>query len=294
MKKICCLIPCLMLPNNRDVNHKAMKRNHSELGLDEYFVCDQKFDKSDYVDGFTYIAYSEEPMGWAKSRNRLLESFYNSDYDYAFWIDANSTISKSTLNDLLTIFDAIRTERITDIDAIFSTLGIIVSQERINCKKLPDNLDNVTLLPAKFDKTQLWMHGLIIKNFQKYYNQPLYIDERCDARQGNPEDIYFSRLLRTLTNTYLAPTVIINKPPAKTSTWMQDKGSYDYPTVYYDTVDTCMRESISKNTWKPVNVKHFRDIYKLPRLEQYKELVKPYVPRKKKLDDISNSKVSLF
>lgn len=289
MNKICCLIPCLMLSNNREVNKKAMDTNYNDLNLDKYIVCDQCFSQQDFDERFEYIAHSDKPLGWAIARNKLLEWFYNSDYDYAFWIDANSTISKSCYNDVLSIFEYLRNNN-SDIDAIFSTLGIIVSNERISCKKMSDHLEVVRLTPAKLDKTSLWMHGLIIKNFKKYNDEQLYIDERCDSRNHIPEDIYFSRLLRNLTNTYHAPTVIVNKPSAKTSTWMHDKGSYEYPYTDYETVDMYVNENIKD---KKFNLKKnaTNSTIEIKRIDKYKDLVKPYTPRvRKKQTNI----VSLF
>ena len=113
MAKIMALIPCLMLPNNRSFNLKAMKETRDLLGLDCCVVYDQCFSDADYTElyGFEYIAHSKERMGWVEPRNKLLEHFYNSDFDYAFWIDANSTVSKPTLNDLLTIIRAVQEDR---------------------------------------------------------------------------------------------------------------------------------------------------------------------------------------
>ena len=107
MAKIMCLIPCLMLPNNRDINKKAMDSNYTHLKLDEYVVYDQCFEDKDFDDRFTYIGHAKERMGWVTPRNELLKYFYNSDFDYAFWIDDNSTVSKSIFNDLKTIIDEI-------------------------------------------------------------------------------------------------------------------------------------------------------------------------------------------
>ena len=38
MAKIMALIPCLMLPNNREVNHKSLVQNYEQLKLDEYAI----------------------------------------------------------------------------------------------------------------------------------------------------------------------------------------------------------------------------------------------------------------
>ena len=297
MAKIMALIPCLMLPNNRDINKKAISSNYEQLNLDEYVVYDQCFEITDFDPRYTYIGHANQRMGWVIPRNELLKYFYNSDYDYAFWIDANSTVSRSTLNDLLTIIDSVKKDKLSEIDGIFGTLGMWISQDRIQCKSADDFMDNVHLIPAKPNRSYNWMHGLIHKNFKKYYNQEFYIDERCDTKQGTPDDVYFSRLLRNFTNTYIAPTVIVNKPSSKAScTWSNEKGTYDYPPVLFDEVDRYIMESASKNNYHAVNMLAMRKEIILPRIEdQYRSLLKPYEPRKKK-PRVENEirKISLF
>ena len=222
------LIPCLMLPNNRKVNHKSLVQNYEQLKLDEYVVYDQCFEEGDFDTRFTYIGHADKRMGWVTPRNELLKYFYNSDFDYAFWIDANSTVSGPTLNDLITIIDAIKNDRLDKCDAIFGTLGMWASQERITLKSQADFFDYVHILPTKNNKSYNWMHGLFHKNFKKYYGQEFYIDERCDTKQGTADDVYFARLLQKFTNSYVAPTVVINKPSSKAScTWANDKGKHN-------------------------------------------------------------------
>lgn len=297
MAKIMALIPCLMLPNNRDINKKAISLNYEQLKLDEYVIYDQCFEPTDFDSRYTYIGHANQRMGWVVPRNELLKYFYNSDYDYAFWIDANSTVSKSTLNDLLTIIDALKNDQLSEIDGIFGTLGMWISQDRIHCKSADDFKDNVHLIPAKPNKSYNWMHGLFHKNFKKYYNQEFYIDERCDTKKGTPDDVYFARLLRTFTNTYVAPTVIINKPSSKAScTWSNEKGTYDYPPVLFEEVDKYIVESAYKNNYKTVNLLATRKEFVLPRREdEYKLLLKPYEPRTKKTKTVQTvKKIQLF
>ena len=253
MAKIMALIPCLMLENNREVNKKALDSNYKHLKLDKFVIYDQCFSETDYDDRFTYIGHATERMGWVIPRNKLLEYFHNSDYDYAFWIDANSGVSKSTLNDLTTIIEAVKADKLTQCDSIFATLGLWISQERMQCKAAPDFFDNVHILPTKNNKSYNWMHGLIHKNFKKYYNQEFYIDERCDTKQGTADDVYFSRTLQRFTNSYVAPTVIINKPSSKAScTWANDKGTYEYPPTLFDKIDEYILETADKNNYHHV------------------------------------------
>lgn len=297
MSKIIALIPCLMLPNNREINKKSLVSNYELFGFDNMVIYDQCFEESDFDSRFTYIGHADKRMGWVTPRNELLKYFYNSDYDYAFWIDANSTVSRPTVNDLRTIIKAIQNDELNQIDAIFATLGIWISQDRINCKSAEDYLDNVHLIPAKRDKSYNWMHGLIHKNFKKYYQQEFYIDERCDTRKGTPDDVYFARVLRNFTNSYVAPTVVVNKPSSKMScTWANEKGTYDYPPVLFDEVDTYINEAARKNNYRKVSVSAARNEFVLPRIDdEYKTLLKPYTPRSKKHTEVNpQRKVTLF
>ena len=296
MAKIMCLIPCLMLPNNRDINKKAMDSNYTHLKLDEYVVYDQCFEDSDLDDRFTYIGHAKERMGWVLPRNKLLEYFYNSDYDYAFWIDANSTVSKSTLNDLTTIIDAIHEDKLNHCDGIFATLGMWISQERMQCKAAEDFFDKVHLFPTKNNKSYNWMHGLFHRNFKKFYGQEYYIDERCDTKKGTADDVYFSRTLQRFTNCYVAPTVIINKPSSQAScTWANEKGTYEYPPTLFDKIDEYILETADREKHHHVNPYEVRREIILDRNAYLLDQIKPYVPRgkKSKATEIA-TKVQLF
>ena len=192
-----------MLDNTRDINKECLDFVRKHLAPDASVIYDQCFTENDYNPNYTYIAHADKRMGWVAARNGLLNWFYNSDYDYAFWIDANSKITNTTLNDITTILDSLRDNKLPQVDTIFSTLGMWNSQERQDLKQEADYFDNVHLVPARLTKNYDWMHGLIIKNFKKYYNQEFYIDERCDVMQGTAEDVYFSRLLRRVTKSYI-------------------------------------------------------------------------------------------
>ena len=296
MAKIMCLIPCLMLPNNRDINKKAMDSNFTHLKLDEYVVYDQCFEESDLDDRFTYIGHAQERMGWVLPRNKLLEYFYNSDYDYAFWIDANSTVSQSTLNDLTTIIDAIHNDKLNHCDGIFATLGMWISQERMQCKAAEDYFDKVHLIPTKNNKSYNWMHGLFHKNFKKFYGQEYYIDDRCDTKKGTADDVYFARTLQRFTNCYVAPTVIINKPSSQAScTWANDKGTYDYPPTLFDKIDEYILETADKNKHHHVNIYEVRREIILDRNDYLRDKLKAYVPRSKKpKEENTINRIELF
>lgn len=233
--KIITLSPCLMQENTRKANSTALNQLYDTFKFDEYVVYDQCFEETDYHPGFKYIGHAKQKMGWVASRNALLEYFYNSDADYAFWIDANSTVTKTCWNDVTTLIDSIQKGKLNQCDAIFATLGIWVSQDRIQAKSAPDFMQNIHLIPARNDKSYNWMHGLIIKNFKKYYGQEFMIDPRCNMLEGTPEDVFFARLLRKYAACYVAPTITISKPSNKASTWAHNLNNYDYPPVLFDT-----------------------------------------------------------
>lgn len=296
MYKILMLSPCLMLDNNRDYNIRCKDRNLNEIQPDAYAVYDQCFKESEYDSRITYIGHQQERRGWVVSRNALLKYFYNSDYDYCFWIDANSVISKTNLNDLRTVLTGIRDGTLWACDTIFCTLGMWCSQERILVKKASDFFDNVHVLPVRGGKAYNWMHGLIHKNFKKFYNQEFYIDDRCDTNQGIAEDVYFSRLLKTYTNSYLAPTICVNKPDSNKSCDRNDgTGKYSYPPVKYDVVDSYILESSKVNNYRHVNPNQIRKEIILPRVDYMKENIKPFMSRSKVLSvPVNDTRVSLF
>lgn len=278
MNKIVMLIPALMLENNRKANHAAMAYAKDYYPVDEFIVNDAEFLPDDYREGFTYIGHHAERQGFVKTRNQLLEYFYNSDADYAIWMDANGKVSKSTLNDFVSIVNAIKEGKVP-VDVIYSTLGINISGERIAVKKLPDYNDSVYLV--KFKSGYEWMHGLIMKNFKKYYGEEVYIDERCDPRKGTSEDIYFAKMLRERFDYRLAPTVVVTKPSNKTSTWVADKSGYKYPKPDYATVDGYIKENLTRQP-PLAHVKTSNTII-ISREETYKCWLKPYKPKPKKI-----------
>lgn len=282
--KIMMLAPCLMLPNNREINKQSILKNSTEIPFDEVVIYAQCFEEEDKSPGITYIGNVQERSGWVKSRNALLTYFYNSDFDYAFWIDANSTVSSTTLNDVVTIVKRIQKGELSQCDSIFATLGIQPSGERAMLKQRKDYKTHLTILPLlnPSKKTYNWMHGLFHKNFKKYYGVEFYMDERCNAHESTAEDVYFSRVLRKYTASYLAPTIVINKPSSKYSTWVSDKGSYNYPPTDFVTIDKYIFENSTRNGYKYLSTTKpneeivlERDMFAIDKLTDYK-------PRKKK------------
>lgn len=300
MKTICALIPCLMKDNNRRVNTKYILRNVSKLKLDKYIIYAQGFKEVDFTNlsdnRIQIIGNYEEPQGFVKTRNDLLQYFYASDYDYAFWLDANANISTTTFNTYFTVLDAIRNEKI-DVDGIFSSLGIMNNQERIKLNSQDDYFDYVKLLPtARYSiKHSSWLHACFMKNIYKYYGQTVFIHPDCDPRKGLPEDAYLSSLFRQYYRCYLCPSIVVSKPSAKTSTWMNEckneKGvaSYGYPPIDWDTLLSMVK---SCSDTKLVEDFSYLNIIELPRVKDCIEDLKGFQSRKKIVEN--TTKINLF
>lgn len=294
MMKVVALTPCLMLPNNEKYNKKCLEQNYS-LGFDEYVIYDQCFAESDFDPRFTYIGHAKERVGWVAARNALLEWFYNSDYDYCFWIDANSAVTKTSMNDIHTILKNLREGNLSQCDAIFGTLGMWVSQDRIIAKSAEDYKQKVHLIPAKNNKSYNWMHGLILHNFKKYNNQEFYIDTRCDTKVGIAEDVYFSRLLRQFTSCWVAPTVVCSKPTSQASTtFASNDGKYNYPPVDYTTIERFITERAFENSYKHCSPTVVPQEIILDRTDFMKDELKDYAPRGARKKPVSDTRVSLF
>lgn len=274
--KIMLLMPCLMLENNRQKNLEAQKfALENYKGIDKFVIYDQCYQKNDYLTGVTYIGNKKDKQGFITPRNDLLKYFYESDYDYAVWMDANKTVSKTALNDFNTLIDSIKNDKV-DVDAIFSTIGINISSERIEVKKRPDYFKYIYLLYKM--RGYYYFHGLFMKNYKKYYNDEVYISDKCDVWKGLNEDVYFAILLRKIYKTYLCPTIVINTPSSDSSTWMNGKGSYDYPPVDYPILKE-MAEEESKNHKKHLDSKK-ENVFRLERIQD--ETIKDLKPYKKK------------
>lgn len=275
--KIVMLVPCLMLETNRKANHKALRYAKEHYAVDEIVICDQEFDEADYEEGYSYLFHKYTPrLGFVEARNALLKHFYKSDADFALWMDANGRVSKAALNDLNTLLSVAREGKL-NVDAVFSTLGINISGERIEAKKMPDFSNNIYLVNMKSGYD--WLHGMLMCNLKKKYGEEHYIDERCDPHKGTSEDVYFSRLLKRLHDCRLCPTITISKPSNRTSTWVADKTGYKYPPVDNPTVDAYIDEYIRVRELKPKAKSH--STIKYPRIEKYKEYIRPYKPKTK-------------
>lgn len=287
-----------MRDNNRKANIKYITENIGKTKADKYIIFAQCFTDNDYAtlraSNVEFIGNATEPQGFVKPRNELLRYFYNSDFDYAVWLDANESVTGTTMNSFLTVMDAVKTSKV-DFDAIFSSLGIIASSERIQLASMDDYFDVVKLLPtSRYSvKNSPWLHSCFMKNLKLYYDKELYIDARCDPWKGTSEDTYFSTLLRQCCKCYLCPSITVSKPPAKTSTWMHDavddKGNpkYAYPPIAW----TEIQEMAAENG--RVRLSAVADsIIEIPRVEDFRGNLTSYKSRKKIPD--TSSKISLF
>jgi hypothetical protein len=284
MKTIIQLTPCLMLENNREVNHRYLNYAKDNYGLDDIIIYDQEFKESDFEKDFTYIGNQSKRQGFVKPRNELLKWFYNSDYDYAVWMDADGWITKPTLNDFRTIVSGLKSG-LLDVNVISSTMGIFFDDKRMMIHKGNDYFEKVYLL--KDNSPKKYIHGMIIRNFKKYYSEEYYITDcgHFDSKGG--EDTYFNKMIYKLFNVYLCPTIVISKPSNKFSTWMNEKNGYDYPLEETENMDdyiNCNYPEISKAPCP--------ETIKLNRLNDFSiKYLKPYKGRKEKYDP---RKIRLF
>lgn len=280
--KIVMLMPCLMLENNRKANNKALDYALEHYDVDLIAINAQEFEDYDYRDNekIKYIHRHDVRQGFVKGRNQLLEWFYNSDYDWAVWLDANAKVSGTTLNDFRTIVNAIKNNEIdSKVDVILSTLGIWISSFRIDAKKLDGHKEYVNLVDVP-GNDNLWMHGMFMRNFASYHNVKPFIDTRCDPHKGITEDVYFVKLCKKLFNVKLCPTIVITKPSSKSSTWAAGKdGKYDYPELGHSQV---YRMVASYDIIERVRVEKFLPTYKLARVEYARDKVTVYKARNKK------------
>lgn len=275
VNKVVLLMPTLMADSRRAMYNKALDYALKYYPVDGICINAQEFKPEDFREGIHYIV-NEVRQGFADSRNQLLEWFYNSDYEWAVWMDANATVSKPSLSDFYTLIRAVQRDEVP-VDVIYSTLGIRLQQERIDVKLDSRYKDSVLLL-ENFNGAE-WFHGLFMRNFKRKYGEEPLIDARCDPMKGVPEDAYFALLLRRLYDSRLAPAIVVNKPPNKFSTWVADKGGYDYPKVNREILFRWIEQNVLAYNY-PSKEKTLATLI-LPREEAYREWLQPYKPRKK-------------
>lgn len=273
------LMPVLMVEGNRKINMKALNHAIKYYNVDKIVINDQEFLDTDYVEHekVEYIGHHKERQGFVKARNQLLEWFYESEYDWAVWLDGNGRISKTTLNDFDTVVGALKVGDI-GVDAITSTLGNWISGLRIEAKKMPDHMKVVRLLPNRVE-IQSHMHGLFMRNFKKYYDISPVIHRDCDPRKGLSEDVYFIELLSELFEIYICPTIVVTKPSPEASTWLTNSRKVvGYPTTAMKEIKTMVARELRGS---PKFRKDGKTIV-LERNRYHIEKLKPYRPKIRK------------
>lgn len=286
--KVCVLIPCLMKTNNEEVNMKKMRELHDVFHFDKIVIYDQCFEERHIEPWMTLIGHAVEPEGFVVPRNSLLDWFYRSDYDYALWMDANASVSKPQRNALLTLLKWIE-EGNCPYDVIQSMFQLWVSGEGILDHRR-SSYDKTILVSTSIDSTSSvkdgTMIGLIISNFKKKYNDEVFIREDCNPWKGLSEDVFFINLVRRLYDVGFCSSLGFSKSGgAKTSTWREGK-TYSYPPIEKDKLDSMIKEYIRER--RLVSRKTFmaKNSFEISRVETYKELIKPFKPKNKKI--ISN------
>lgn len=279
--KICVLIPVYMTDNSRQINLDNLnKLKETEFSyVDEVVICDQCFEKSDYIEGFTYLGpFGKMAHGCLDARNILFRWFYNSDYDYALLMDARENLSKAGLNSFATLCNNIHNDNI-NLDCIQSTLGIMVSQERIEDKKRSDYRDNIWIRPSK---PQNHLHHCFLANLKKKYGLELYIEPEIIMADNFKvtDDLYFITKLDRYIDMYIIGEMIVNTGPQSASLWATSKGSESTKGVPWK---RAVNEVLDKYCDLFVGVKEypFKPIV-LPRADEYQELLTDYIPRSKK------------
>ena len=276
--KIVLLMPMLMLDNNRKANNDALDYALKHYTVDMIAINDQEFKDYDYREDsrIQYIGRHKERRGFVNGRNDLLRWFYNSDYDWAVWLDGNAKITKTSINDFVTVTEAIKAGEV-EVDVILSTLGIYISSTRIDARRAKDHLENVKLTRVK-DTENAWMHGMFMKNFKKAYGMEVYIDEACDPRAGLSEDVYFVQLCKKLFSVRQCPTITVTKPPNKASTWVAGAQRYAYPPIDWKGIAKMVK--MAKHT--APEEKNLKGTYIYKRSEYMKEEVTAYKERSRK------------
>ena len=179
---------------------------HKILPNEKIIVVAQGYDESEYLNE-DYIEYMkfENGIGAGKARNKILEYFYNSDYDWLFLWDDDTVLYpyyavEDFLNDIL-----FNEEKFKQIDAASA-----LEPEYYPFKKL-NYEDKANLTHYKFEPRVLNSGSAtsIIRNIKKFYNIEVYYPD-IDANKGEGrEDIEFLiAWLKEGLNWYTMQTMI--------------------------------------------------------------------------------------
>lgn len=278
--RLVLLMPMLMMDHNRKDYNKAIDYALEHYDVDLIAINAQEFKESDYRDDpkIAYVLKYDTRQGNSRSRNQLLEWFYNSEYEWAVMMDAGDKITKTTLNDFRTVVDAVKRD-IIEVDVITSTFGNNISGIRIAARAAEDHLENIKLVEQTADSESHFFQGLFMRNFNRDYGMKVYIEENLDFDKGVMNDPYFVLLLRRLFEVRQCPTIVFSVPGNnRASTWMTDQTKY--PKTQYPTI----KKLVAEAPYKPLKrSKSFRKTYILPRVEYMREAVTVYKPRKKKM-----------
>lgn len=291
MKKIVVLMPCLMSDVNREVYNKVImdRLELKALGMiDQLAILAINFSPEEldlYSEAILITDYATEDKTIVGARNTLLKWFYDSDYDFALWTDANERLSGTTKNDLYTLLNAVKNG--LDVSVVFSTLGEFVYGQRIAARKRVEHLDEIILTRFKPTTSTMMLHFTLMINIYKYYNHKLFIPETADQSKGRPEDIVFAYMLDKALGSHLCPTIVTSRISASKSTWSGLSRSVKASEVPID--KTWIRENIAQ---VPVLREPDRATLFIKRVELEKERVTKYKEKHKgaRLLDLPNKK----
>lgn len=267
-----------MIERNRKENNKALDYALEHYDMDLIAINDQEFQDYDFRDDkrIKYVGGYKERQGIVRARNQILEWFYNSEYDWAVWLDGNVKVSKTTLNDFRTVVDACKRD-LLEIDVVTATFGNVISGKRIEARKAPDHLENIKLVQIDGASESPWIQCLFMRNFKKVYGMTPYLDSSLDITKGIMDDVYFVTLLRKLFEVRQCPTIVFGVPGNnKSSTWMPDQTKYPAPQYAH------IRRLVEKAPYTPVKNSNTKKTYVIPRVEYMKEKLTVYKPRGKK------------
>lgn len=177
-------------------------------------VVAQNYDIGEYIDD-DLIEYEKYPegIGAGSARNKILEKFYNSDYDWLFLCD-DDTILDNKYSYQNFIHDIVNNpDKFKGIDAVSA-----VEPEYHPYKKL-NYEDKKNLTHYKFEPRELNSGSAtsIIRNIKKYYGKELYYPNTDASKGEGREDMemLFSWLKADLTwytmNTMIRKSLCFDK-----------------------------------------------------------------------------------
>lgn len=184
------------MPSNKELHrrrieaaHKQLKWLHSLYPTDMIYVVSQNYDAEDFIlrDFITYISY-EQGIGAARARNRILELFYTSDYDFLLLCDDDTVAYPYYQYE-----DFMRDIR--DNPAKFQGIDAVSAVEPEYHGFKESNYKDVAVRNFyKFTPREINSGSAtsFIRNIVKYYHsEPLYFSDIDANKQEGREDINF-------------------------------------------------------------------------------------------------------